>query len=222
MLRIATLVLGLFVLALNANAAMADPNGNSYFACPVDTFTPAPTGGTMSIDEEFGEGINAVTTCLMNREKIKLVIQINKSCRDTTVVSDASTPSGYAIENHPRSCGTTRGYGIAQLKNMLRDYTVTHGIAMSKIDIKVVVHGGGGLMMLDMPWNNLKPAVQDLQETGAVKFYFCQNTLRGLAPKMGMTTQQLVSKVLPDVEYVTAGLTAISDLQEQGYIYVQP
>ena len=59
-----------------------------------------------------------------------------------------------------------------------------------------------------------------------VKFYFCQNTTRsfvanGTLPPgnvMGGATAQLID----GVEYVTAGVTAIADLQEQGYRYVQP
>jgi len=72
-----------------------------------------------------------------------------------------------------------------------------------------------------MPWNKLKPAVTALIADG-VKFYFCQNTIRGMAPKMGLTSAQLVSKILPGVEYVTAGLTAVADFQKEGYLYIQP
>ena len=203
-----------FLGFVNTPAVFADDNHheNENKACPVGLVNG------LTIDEEFGEGIQVKTRCLENRKKIKLVMQVNNACRDTSVVS---TNTGYALENHARSCGETRGFGIAQLKNMIADYTITHGIAADKLDLNVVVHGGGGSMLMDMPWNQLKPAVVDLMEQG-VKFYFCQNTVRGMAKKMGLTLTQFTSKVIPGVQYVTAGLTAVADFQKEGYQYIQP
>jgi len=202
-----------FISLVNVPMAFADRNHeDKKDDCPVGLVKG------LTLDEEFGEGIQAVTRCLENRKKIKLVMQINKACRDTTVVA---TNTGYAIENHARSCAENRGYGIAQLKNMLADYKVTHGIDAKRLDVNVIVHGGGGTMMLDLPWNKLKPAVESLIAEG-VKFRFCQNTVRGMAPKMGMTVPAFVSKVIPGVTYVTAGLTAVADFQEEGYMYIQP
>lgn len=181
-----------------------------------------------TIDEEFGPGINEITRCLKNQQQIKLVMQVNKSCRDTTIVS---TTTGYKLLNHPKSCGEKRGYGIAQMENMIRDYEYTHGISLDQLDLKIIVHGGGGLMLLKSfdpydsntaSWKNyLQPAIERLMDKG-VKFYFCQNTVRGLAGKMGLTIPAFVKKVIPDVEYVTGGLTALADFQKEGYVYIQP
>ena len=76
-------------------------------------------------------------------------------------------------------------------------------------------------MLLDMGWNKLQPAVEALIADG-VKFHFCMNTVRGMAPKMGMTPAELVSKVIPGVTYVTGGLTALGDFQNLGYDYIHP
>ena len=203
----------LFLGLVNAPVVLADhKHEKDEQACPVGLVKG------LTIEAEFGDGVQEKTRCLENRKRIKLVMQVNKACRDTTVVS---TNTGYAIENHARSCGESRGYGIAQLKNMIADYKVTHGINASKLDLNVIVHGGGGTMLLDMQWNNLKPAVTALMEQG-VKFYFCQNTVRGMAKKMNLPVPVFVSKVLPGVEYVTAGLTAVADFQKEGYMYIQP
>ena len=218
----------MFLGLVNAPAIAAndDPNKNE---CPVGLVTG------QSIEDEFGEGVSGITRCIKNRGQIKLVMQVNQSCRDTTVVSDGA--GGYMLENHPKSCGGGRGYGIAQMKNMINDYVVTHGIPADKLDLKIVVHGGGGLMLLDddilmkpLPWgdNNLQGAVVDLiagnHHGVKVKFYFCMNTVRGLANKLGFVTDtaDLVSRVIPGVEYVTGGLTALGDFQEEGYVYIQP
>ena len=180
----------------------------------------------MSLADEFGANAPNITRCLKETDKVKLVMQINKACRDTTILNGK-------LENHARSCGASRGYGIAQLKNMIADYKITHDMQADKIDLRVVVHGGGGSMMLKGS-NNLRPALEALIADG-VKFYFCMNTVRGMAKKMTaarmamghpnpvVTPKMLVSTmVIPGVEYVTAGLTAVADFQEVGYNYVQP
>ena len=120
------------------------------------------------------------------------------------------------------------------MKNMIRDYKVTHGISADKLDLNIIVHGGGGTMMLNTPMNKLKPAVQALLDDG-VKFHFCMNTVRGMAKKMTaakraatgnntlvVTPANVVSMVIPGVTYVTGGLTALGDFEELGYNYIHP
>ena len=206
-------VLLFLALSLNAQIVKADDDSENK-ACPVGLVNG------MTIDEEFGAGVQEKTRCLENRKEVKLVMQVNMACRDTTVVWNSDTNS-YALENHARSCGEKRGFGIAQMKNMIADYMVTHGIDSENLDLNIIVHGGGGTMLMDMPWNKLKDEVKGLIAKG-VKFHFCMNTVRGMAPKMGLTIPQFTSKVIPGVTYVTGGLTALGDFQEEGYVYIQP
>ena len=87
----------------------------------------------------------------------------------------------------------TRPYALGNLVNMLKDYTITNGIAASEIDIKVVVHSEGGFLLLkDEGYdgngnpvtgrNKFQTNVEALMDDG-VKFYFCQNTTRGFIKK---------------------------------------
>lgn len=181
----------------------------------------------MSLETEFGPGVSEITRCLTKGGQVKLVIQVNKACRDTTVVA---TNSGYAIENHARSCtpgnpsnplAYGRGYGIAQAKAMINDYTITNGILPQNLDINLIVHGGGGTMLLNTPWNKLKDDVKHLMDKG-VKIHFCMNTVRGMSKKMGISTTQFTSMVIPGVTYVTGGMTALQEFQNLGYTYLQP
>jgi len=60
-----------------------------------------------------------------------------------------------------------------------------------------------------------------------VRFFFCQNTTRGFIgngtlPSTDVIQGGATEQLIDGVEYVTAGVTAISDLQEEGYRYVQP
>lgn len=226
-------------LSMNAPAVMADDDDDQ--ACPVGLVSG------QTIDEEFGTGINVITRCVENRKKIKVVMQVNKACRDTSIVNGA-------LRNHAGKCGTSRGYGIAQMRNMILDWVVTHGIAVDKLDLNIIVHGPGATILLKNPvdpvtgeetarTNNLEEKVEELingtiprAEGAKVKFHFCMNTVRGMAKnkakalfgstatpyQIGMVKKGLVKKVIPGVTYVTGGLTALADFEKEGYMYIQP
>ena len=60
-----------------------------------------------------------------------------------------------------------------------------------------------------------------------VKFYFCQNTTRGFInngtlPAANEAEGGATAQLIDGVEYVTAGVTSISEFQQRGYEYVQP
>jgi len=198
--------------------------------CPVGLVT----GKTL--DEEFGEGTSDKTTCLSKREDIKIVMQLNKSCRDsyaTHPVGVNGKPTGDVsrVVNNIANC--TRPYALGNLVNMINDYKITNGIGDPEdIDIKVVVHSGGGYLLLkDEGYdgggnyvtgrNKFQGNVESLMDMG-VKFYFCQNTTRGFINNGTLPAGDATAELIDGVEYVTAGVTAIADLQEQGYKYVQP
>jgi len=97
----------------------------------------------------------------------------------------------------------------------------------------VVVHSGGGYVLLNDAGfdgagnyiasgrNKFQSQVEDLMDEG-VRFFFCQNTTRGFIRNGTLPAGDATAQLIDGVEYVTAGVTAISDLQEQGYRYVQP
>lgn len=231
------LVLGsVFVLGSFSIPVMADDDDdNNKGEC---ISAPAIPGYT-SLDDEFGPGTAAKTRCL-KKDKVKLVLQINKACRDTAIITDGITGAP-VIENHARSCKAGdpanrysygRGYGIAQTKAMINDYTITNGIDKDKLDIILIVHGGGGTMLMNnkKPFakNNLQADVEYLLSQG-VEIKFCMNTVRGMAKKISaktglpITSKALVQNFIIDgVTYVTGGMTALQDYQDVGYTYVQP
>jgi intracellular sulfur oxidation DsrE/DsrF family protein len=216
MLRIATLVLGLFVLAVNTNTASAEANGNAYFACPAGYAFQDAGGNDLTIDDEFGPGSTDITRCLANRTRVKLVMQINKACRDSYVDANGK------VTNSPANCSNgnpKRAYGLAQLNAMYNDFTITNGMPGEGVDMVAVVHDAGGLLMLKgNPYENM---VKGLMAKG-VRFYFCQNTVRGFIDKGILTAGGATASVIDGVEYVTGGLTALADFQQAGYVYIQP
>jgi intracellular sulfur oxidation DsrE/DsrF family protein len=116
---------------------------------------------------------------------------------------------------------------------MINDYEITYGMVAGRdYEIVAVVHSGGGnLLLKDESYNGagglvtgrnkFQQEVMNLMDRG-VKFYFCQNTTRGFIRNGTLPAGNATAQLIPGVEYVTAGVTAISDFQDQGYRYVQP
>ena len=212
------LLFGIFSLALFTNPVAAGPGGKSDEGgnneCPVGLVSG------MELDEEFGPGTDELTRCLKRRHKVKVVMQINKFCRD-------------AVTN----ANCTRPYALGNIRNMIKDYEITHGMEQGKdYEIVAVVHSGGGWQMLTNDGSNgagdpvsgrnqFEGVVKGLIADG-VKFYFCQNTTRsfvnnGILPP-GDVEFGATGELIEGVEYTTAGVTAIADFQSRGYTYVQP
>jgi intracellular sulfur oxidation DsrE/DsrF family protein len=166
---------------------------NSNNACPVGLVNG------QTLDAEFGPGVGALTKCMQTRHNVKVVFQLNSAA----------------------NC-----YGLGNIKNVIDDFEITHGMVRGRdYELAAIVHSGGGTMVVKDGVNGNSNACQaqvaDLIAKG-VKFYFCQNTTRAYIAN-GRLTQGLVKdQVIDGVEYVTAGLGAIADFQDNGWIYVQP
>ena len=184
--------------------------------CPVGLLDPDKT-----LNDEFGPGSQDLTRCLDKRKTVKLVMQINKFC-------NSSVPNP--------AC--TRAYGLGNLSNMIKDYEITHGMVPGKdYEMVVVVHSGGGMIVVKDAGldgdgnpvtgrNQFQGTVETLISQG-VKFYFCQNTTRGMVrgnrlPSTSDSAGGATAELIDGVQYVTAGLTAIGDFASRGYSYVQP
>jgi intracellular sulfur oxidation DsrE/DsrF family protein len=205
----------LVILALSIGGLGA--TGFAYAAghnseCPVGLVT----GKTL--DEEFGQGTSDLTNCISRRNNVKLLIQINQYCGNS-------------------SC--TRAYALHNIYNVIADYETTYGMRPGKdYEIAAVVHSGGGPLVIKngttgdgvhFVTNAFEDDVKDLMNKG-VKFYFCMNTTRGMQASGSLpadATSALVTSVDVNgmehsVGYVTAGITALADFQQRGYEYVQP
>ena len=211
------------ILGMN-NVALADrDDDDDDAACTSTTINRVAT--------DFGPEVVQDTTCLSKRKKVKIVIQINKSCRDSYVHDGQVKNSAAAWDNPvaPVKCKASRAYALGNMAKMIRDYE-EHGMDEDDYEMVAVVHSGGGFQLLAHPGRNqFQQDVMDLMEKG-VKFYFCQNTVRGfmhpsrgyLLPVDNAAGITLAEQLVPGTQFVTAGITAIVDFQKQGYTYVQP
>lgn len=194
--RVLTFVLLLYS-ALPVTAGEDHPEGRD---CPVGLVNG------MTLDEEFGPGSAAITHCLKKRTRVKLLIQANEFCLDA--VSNAECKRPYALINMPK---------------MIEDFEITHGMKLGRdYEMAVIAHTRGGpLMLRDETVNQFRDNVESLMKKG-VKFYLCQNATRAMIRNGLLPAHDATANIIEGVEYVTAGLTAVSDFQYQGYIYVQP
>ena len=84
------------------------------------------------------------------------------------------------------------------------------------IDIKVMVHGKAVEFLMEAVEDDAKQIQLDALRLRGVQFLVCGNTLNGY----NITDEDLYEVETEDV--VQAGLPAIVDLQQKGYIYVRP
>jgi intracellular sulfur oxidation DsrE/DsrF family protein len=190
-------LLGLTLFLLPLTNAMA---GYDKDQCPVGLVTG------MTLDQEFGPGSAEITNCLEQRKEVKLVIQANQFCMDN--VSNAEC---------------TRPYALLNLTKMIEDFEITHGMKPGRdYEMAVIAHTKGGpLMLKDESNNQFKNKVEALMQQG-IKFYLCQNATRSMINKGLLPAGNATANIIDGVEYVTAGITAVTDFQYQGYVYVQP
>ena len=198
------------IAGLGATSLAYAAGGNNE--CPVGLVSG------MTLDDEFGKGTSDLTQCISRRHNVKLLIQINQYCGNS-------------------SC--SRAYALHNIYNVIADYETTYGMRPGKdYEIVAIVHSGGGPMVIKdgttgdgvhFVTNAFENDVKDLMNKG-VRFYFCMNTTRGMQASGALpadATSALVTSVDANGEehsvgYVTAGITALAEFQQRGYEYVQP
>ena len=184
----------------NALAHGGDGHGGDFYNAQNCVGTPYTDtdGNPDPFDNRFGDGtpgnVTDVTRCLANTRKVKTLFQINTLCKD----SSCSAP-----------------YAIGNIKNAIKDYEITHGMSADDYEIVVVVHSAGWKMVLnDETRNDFKDDMTWLVDQPSVKVLFCLNTANSKGVKK--------ADMIEGVGFVTSGVTAIPDMQEEGYRYVQP
>ncbi len=157
-------------------------------------------GNSISIEEKFGPGTMALTRCLEKTRKVKALFQINQECKN------AACDAPYAVGN---------------INNQITDYVVTHGMDSGDYDVVVIVHSAGWKLILDnnatdkhTANNPFQAATEDLVTNPNVKVLFCQNT--------AASKNVVLANMINGIGFVTAGVSALTDLQNSGYKYIQP
>ena len=126
-----------------ASAEEKDRGGASNNECPVGLVNDK------TFDEEFGYGTSDLTRCLDRRHNVKVVMQINKPCRDSWVDGDAVKNNVAKCKRGNGELDFGRSYALGNINNMIKDYEITHGMVVGKdYEIAAIVHSGGGYLLL--------------------------------------------------------------------------
>lgn len=187
------LVFGLLISG--STTALADSDGHKAknVTCPDIVVTNA--------NKSFGIDSGDKTTCISVREDLKIVVAINDK------------------ETNPRN---GKGQQLLNVSNIFSDYVGNYGMKPGEdFEIVVVGYGAGARWLLNdsaysSNFSSENPSddmVTSLMAKG-VKFYMCQNTMKG----NGWVSNDLI----PGVQMVPAGVTAVIDLQNRHYTYITP
>jgi len=208
-------------------------------ACPVTAYPTMPLGTdpTIALDLEFGPGAQAITQCLKNRKKLKVVVRV-----DNTFMTD---PYGAARLNAPLF--------LTNIDKMITQYETTHGLKIGEdIDIRVVFSGTGAVLAAESHgifkeaarrWNLQNPVGSPQNPSGIVmpettanpyiaivnrgldkgmKFYLCQEASRTLGISMTANATTGLGKKIPGINFVPAAHAATADFQMDGYAIIIP
>ncbi len=215
------------LMVASTGSVYADRGHHSHDKYDDDQDCPVASpyaNGAVSFSQMFGADVLDSLRCNKKREKVKLVVQVNNYCRDS------HDSNGTPINNITK-CIPGRAYSLGNMKNMINDFEITHGMRRGK-DYKMVavVHSGGGHILRKFVGkdasgnpipNPYAAEVTALMDKG-VEFYFCLNTAAGFIKRGALKQGMISSQLIDGVKYVPAGLNAIVDFQNVGYTYVQP
>lgn len=188
-------VITLTLLASISTTAMADSSEKKLknSACPTIVTTNA--------DAWFGAGSGDATKCIAKRDDLKIVIAMNNN--------DINSRNGRAQQ-------------VLNINNIYNDYTINYGMVEGE-DFKAIVigYGAGARWLLNDTAYSANYGVANPSDdmvsaliAKGIKVYMCQNTMRG--------NNWLSSDLIPGVEMVPAGVTAVIDFQKREYTYIVP
>ena len=200
--RIIAIIGGVLLVSSSINALAhgdRDDHEKDYYNsknCVGTPFSDAD-GNPQSFDDRFGDGmpgsVSGVTRCVANTKKVKTLFQMNTECKNS-------------------ACDAP--YAVGNIKNAIKDYQMTHGMSADDYEIAVIVHSAGWKLILNDDRNRFKSDMEWLVSQPSVKVLFCLNTANSKGVKK--------ADMIEGVGFVTSGVTAIPDMQEEGYRYVQP
>ncbi len=194
--RMVTIALGSIMLVSTSFA-----NAGSKHSCPENAKS--------AMDASFGSTVNGdltsdITKCLSVREEIKVVVNVSSNA--------VNGKNGINQQ-------------INNVRNMVNNYEDMYGLVNGEgYRIAVVIHGAAAKFGLDGSVYDAKfnttggndPTVNTLKNLIAkgVHVYMCQNSMRA----NGFVTADLV----PGIEEVPAGVTAVADFGMRDWVVLTP
>ena len=204
-INLSTLCFALIAM-LSSGVGLAEENNrfepHDSLPCPVAPYD------TLTMDEEFGAGAQAITQCNSVRHHAKVVLSV-------------AHPFLIGANGIPQR---SNARFFANLDDLIRNYENVHGMKIgTDVDVVVVLLESGGALAATQHAtfnpvvgggpvaNPFVPLVQEAMNKG-IKIYLCQVAAR----KLGINMDNLI----PGIHFVPGGHSAVADMQLRGYALI--
>jgi intracellular sulfur oxidation DsrE/DsrF family protein len=158
------------------------------------------TDAAIDAAEAYDLGSSAALTCIKKRRGFDIVVTWNSNAYN------------------PKIFNTTKGVKVGQqvvnVRNLVRDYSTNYGMEHGSEYNAVVVAYAGGLDWLLTTTDQQNQDFVNAQLAAGIRIFACLNTMQGKNLK--------VADLIPGVEVVPAGVTAVVDFTNQKYRSLVP
>lgn len=157
------------------------------------------TNAAIEAAEAYDPGSSASLNCIRVRDEFKVVVAWNNNVQNGKIF---------------KTSGAMVSQQVVNVRNLTRDYINNYGMVHGQEYKVVVVAFAGGVDWLK---NTTDQANQDMVNSimaKGIKIYACQNTMKS----KGL----VLADLLPGVEVVPAGVSAMVDFQNRKYTTLTP
>lgn len=157
------------------------------------------TDAAIEAAETYDPGSSEYLNCLRVRDEFKVVVSWNNNLKNGKIF---------------KTTGATVGQQAVNVRNLTRDYKNNYGMIHGEEYKTVVVAYSSGVDWLrnDREQANINMVNSILAQ--GIKIFACQNTMKA----KGL----VLADLLPGVQVVPAGVSAVVDYQNRKYVYLNP
>jgi intracellular sulfur oxidation DsrE/DsrF family protein len=157
------------------------------------------TNAAIEASEAYDPGSSTLLNCIGVRDEFKVVIAWNNNVQNGKIF---------------KTTGAVVSQQVVNVRNLTRDYLNNYGMVHGQEYKAVVVVFAGGVDWLKNTTDQTNQDMINSIMAQGIKIYACQNTMKS----KGL----ILSDLLPGVEVVPAGVSAMVDFQNRKYITLTP
>jgi len=180
---------------------------NIFFICILSIFSFTTyadnkkqcTAEAIAAAEAYDAGSSVYLNCIRVRDEFNVVVAWNNNLRNGKIY---------------KTTGATVGQQAVNVRNLTRDYKNNYGMVHGDAYKTVVVAYASGVDWLRITSEQANQDIVNNILKQGIKIHACQNTMRA----KGL----VLSDLLPGVEVVPAGVSAVIDFQNRKYVYINP
>lgn len=157
------------------------------------------TAEAIAAAEAYDAGSSAYLNCIRVRDEFNVVVAWNNNLKNGKIF---------------KTNGTIVGQQAVNVRNLTLDYKNNYGMAHGDDYKAVIVAYSSGVDWLRTTSEQANQDVVNSILNQGIKIYACQNTMKA----KGL----VLSDLLPGIEIVPAGVSAVIDFQNRKYVYINP